>query len=219
MSENKLETTSQQTEKQENIQTQFEERLGVNQEKSSQKSPISEEFKKNLKNLQIVLTSGLINPQQGQNLLNHIIQEALNMNVQNMREDSTTQISDKESSNGFTSSEAKFFDIAGRNEVINYLKSGNVSVDKDELSRIAKLVETIENSAVERYIQKVAHEQNLEKSNLQAKQKLQANAQNTKSECKNLAPFTREQIGKMTSAEFLKNEALIMSQLKKGLIK
>nr|DAU57128.1 MAG TPA: hypothetical protein [Caudoviricetes sp.] len=219
MSENKLETTSQQTEKQENIQTQFEERLGVNQEKSSQKSPISEEFKKNLKNLQIVLTSGLINPQQGQNLLNHIIQEALNMNVQNMREDLTTQISDKESSNGFTSSEAKFFDIAGRNEVINYLKSGNVSVDKDELSRIAKLVETIENSAVERYIQKVAHEQNLEKSNLQAKQKLQANAQNTKSECKNLAPFTREQIGKMTSAEFLKNEALIMSQLKKGLIK
>lgn len=219
MSENKLETTSQQTEKQENIQTQFEERLGVNQEKSSQKSPISEEFKKNLKNLQIVLTSGLINPQQGQNLLNHIIQEALNMNVQNMREDLTTQISDNESSNGFTSSEAKFFDIAGRNEVINYLKSGNVSVDKDELSRIAKLVETIENSAVERYIQKVAHEQNLEKSNLQAKQKLQANAQNTKSECKNLAPFTREQIGKMTSAEFLKNEALIMSQLKKGLIK
>ncbi len=219
MSENKLETTSQQTEKQENIQTQFEERLGVNQEKSSQKSPISEEFKKNLNNLQIVLTSGLINPQQGQNLLNHIIQEALNMNVQNMREDLTTQISDKESSNGFTSSEAKFFDIAGRNEVINYLKSGNVSVDKDELSRIAKLVETIENSAVERYIQKVAHEQNLEKSNLQAKQKLQANAQNTKSECKNLAPFTREQIGKMTSAEFLKNEALIMSQLKKGLIK
>lgn len=219
MSENKLETTSQQTEKQENIQTQFEERLGVNQEKSSQKSPISEEFKKNLNNLQIVLTSGLINPQQGQNLLNHIIQEALKMNVQNMREDLTTQISDKESSNGFTSSEAKFFDIAGRNEVINYLKSGNVSVDKDELSRIAKLVETIENSAVERYIQKVAHEQNLEKSNLQAKQKLQANAQNTKSECKNLAPFTREQIGKMTSAEFLKNEALIMSQLKKGLIK
>lgn len=219
MTENKLETTSQQTEKQENIQTQFEERLGVNQEKSSQKSPISEEFKKNLNNLQIVLTSGLINPQQGQNLLNHIIQEALNMNVQNMREDLTTQISDKESSNGFTSSEAKFFDIAGRNEVINYLKSGNVSVDKDELSRIAKLVETIENSAVERYIQKVAHEQNLEKSNLQAKQKLQANAQNTKSECKNLAPFTREQIGKMTSAEFLKNEALIMSQLKNGLIK
>ena len=219
MSENKLETTSQQTEKQENIQTQFEERLGVNQEKSSQKSPISEEFKKNLNNLQIVLNSGLINPQQGQNLLNHIIQEALNMNVQNMREDLTTQIGDKERSNGFTSSEAKFFDIAGRNEVINYLKSGNVSVDKDELSRIAKLVETIENSAVERYIQKVAHEQNLEKSNLQAKQKLQANAQNTKSECKNLAPFTREQIGKMTSAEFLKNEALIMNQLKKGLIK
>ena len=220
MSENKLETTSQQTEKQENIQTQFEERLGVNQEKSSQKSPISEEFKKNLNNLQIVLNSGLINPQQGQNLLNHIIQEALKMNVQNTQEDLTTQISDKNTVfEEFAKKNPNFFNIGGRSEILNYLKSDNISVDKDELSKISKIVEAVEASAIERYLQKVAHEQNLEKANLQAKQKLQANAQNTKSECKNFSPFTREQIGKMTSAEYLKNEPLIMEQLKKGLIK
>lgn len=225
MSENQQETTSQteiQNEKQEekSIQAQFEERLGVNQEKQTSKSIVSESFKKNLKDLQTVLNSGLISPQQGQNLLNHIIQEALNMNVQNMQAGFATQTFEKKDVfQDFTNEKSKFFESAGRSDVLNYLKSNNISVDKDELSKISKLVELVENSAVERYIQKVAHEQNLEKSNLQAKQKLQANAQNTKSESKNLAPFTREQIGKMTSAEFLKNEALIMEQVKKGLIK
>ena len=97
MSENQQETTSQaeqQAEKQE-IQSKFEDKLGLNSEKTTQKSLIPEEFKKNLNNLQIVLNSGLINPLQGQNLLNHIIQEALKMNVQNTQEDLTTQISDK----------------------------------------------------------------------------------------------------------------------------
>lgn len=222
MSENQQETTSQaeqQVEKQE-IQSKFEEKLGLNSEKTAQKSLISEEFKKNLNNLQIVLNSGLINPLQGQNLLNHIIQEALKMNVQNTREDFTTQIRDKNTVfEEFAKENPKFFDISGRSEILNYLKSDNISVDKDELSKISKIVEAVEASAIERYLQKVAHEQNLEKANLQAKQKLQANAQNTKSESKNFSPFTREQIGKMTSAEYLKNEPLIMDQLKKGLIK
>jgi len=222
MSENQQETTSQaeqQVEKQE-IQSKFEEKLGLNSEKTAQKSLIPAEFKKNLNNLQIVLNSGLINPLQGQNLLNHIIQEALKMNVQNTREDLTTQIRDKNTVfEEFAKENPKFFDIGGRSEILNYLKSDNISVDKDELSKISKIVEAVEASAIERYLQKVAHEQNLEKANLQAKQKLQANAQNTKSESKNFSPFTREQIGKMTSAEYLKNEPLIMDQLKKGLIK
>lgn len=222
MSENKQETTSQaeqQVEKQD-IQSKFEEKLGLNSEKTVQKSLIPEEFKKNLNNLQIVLNSGLINPLQGQNLLNHIIQEALKMNVQNTREDLTAQIRDKNTVfEEFAKENPKFFDIGGRSEILNYLKSDNISVDKDELSKISKIVEAVEASAIERYLQKVAHEQNLEKANLQAKQKLQANAQNTKSESKNFSPFTREQIGKMTSAEYLKNEPLIMDQLKKGLIK
>ncbi len=222
MSENQQETTSQaeqQAEKQE-IQSKFEDKLGLNSEKTTQKSLIPEEFKKDLNNLQIVLNSGLINPLQGQNLLNHIIQEALKMNVQNTQEDLTTQISDKNTVfEEFAKKNPNFFNIGGRSEILNYLKSDNISVDKDELSKISKIVEAVEASAIERYLQKVAHEQNLEKANLQAKQKLQANAQNTKSECKNFSPFTREQIGKMTSAEYLKNEPLIMEQLKKRLIK
>lgn len=225
MQENQQETTSQtelKNEKQgeKSIQSQFEERLGVNQENKSERLQISEEFKKNLNNLQVVLNSGLIDPLQGQNLLKHIIQEALNMNVQNLQENFATQIcKPKDAFQEFANEQPDFFKIAGRCDILNYLKSSNISVDKDELSKISKLVEIVENSAVQRYIQKVAHEQNLEKSNLQAKQKLQANAQNTKTEGKNLAPFTREQIGKMTSAEFLENEPLIMEQVKKGLIK
>ena len=184
MSENQQETTSQaeqQAEKQE-IQSKFEDKLGLNSEKTTQKSLIPEEFKKDLNNLQIVLNSGLINPLQGQNLLNHIIQEALKMNVQNTQEDLTTQISDKNTVfEEFAKKNPNFFNIGGRSEILNYLKSDNISVDKDELSKISKIVEAVEASAIERYLQKVAHEQNLEKANLQAKQKLQANAQNTKS--------------------------------------
>ncbi len=223
--ENKTETTSQaeqQSEKfeEKSIQTKFEEKLGVNLEKTLPKSPIPEDFKKNLNNLQIILNSGLINPLQGQNLLRHIIQEALNLNVQNSQEDLTTQMSDKAKAfEEFSKENPKFFDVDGRKEILNYLKSDDISVDRDELSKISKIVEAVEYSAIQRYLQKVAHEENLEKANLQAKQKLQANAQNTKSESKNLSPFTREQIGNMTSAEYLKNEPLIMEQLKKGLIK
>lgn len=225
MSENKIETTSlaeqQNTNSEEkSIQTQFEEKLGINSEKTQPKTLISNEFKNNLKNLQTVLNSGLINPQQGQNLLNNIIQEALKLNVQNKQEDLARETGVKEDPfTEFAKENPKFFDIEGRNEILKYLQSDNITVDKDELSKISKIVEAVENSAIERYLKKVAHEENLEKLNLQAKQKLKANAQNTKSESKNLSTFTREQIGKMTSAEFLKNEALIMDQLKKGLIK
>ena len=225
MSENKIETTSlaeQQNinSEEKSIQTQFEEKLGINSEETQPKTLISNEFKNNLKNLQTVLNSGLINPQQGQNLLNNIIQEALKLNVQNLQEDLASETSVKEGPfTEFAKENPKFFDIEGRNEILKYLQSDNITVDKDELLKISKIVEAVENSAIERYLKKVAHEENLEKLNLQAKQKLKANAQNTKSESKNFSTFTREQIGKMTSAEFLKNEALIMDQLKKGLIK
>ena len=48
---------------------------------------------------------------------------------------------------------------------------------------------------------------------------MKMNAQNNTSDgIKNLV-FTREQIGKMSGAEFARNEKTIMDQLRKGLIK
>ena len=59
----------------------------------------------------------------------------------------------------------------------------------------------------------------MEKSNLQAKQRLLSNIQKANTEDKNSLPYARSQIGKMSNAEYLENEKLIMEQIKKGLIK
>ena len=61
-------------------------------------------------------------------------------------------------------------------------------------------------------------EAKLMKTNEEAKSRLNANAQNAKDTSKQIA-FTREQIGKMSGAEFTKNEKLIMEQLRQGLIR
>ena len=55
------------------------------------------------------------------------------------------------------------------------------------------------------------------KDNKQSKKKKKKSKANT--EDKNSLPYTRSQIGKMSNAEYLENEKLIMEQIKKGLIK
>ena len=80
------------------------------------------------------------------------------------------------------------------------------------------MVEKLENCAVQRYLRKQAHEKALNDENEAAKRKLTANAQNSSSAGNKNRAFTREQIGRMSGAEFTKNENLIMEQLRKGLI-
>ena len=82
-----------------------------------------------------------------------------------------------------------------------------------------KNVEKLEKSAIEKYLQQQAHEKSLNDENEAAKQRLQANAQNQMFTDDNSRIFTREQIGKMSGAEFAKNEQAIMEQLRKGLIR
>ena len=90
---------------------------------------------------------------------------------------------------------------------------------KDELSKISDIIRTVEKAAIDRYLQKVSHEKTLRDSNETAKQRLTANAQKSGFNGNFLRTFTREQIGKMSSAEFVKYESAIMEQLKKGLIR
>ena len=113
----------------------------------------------------------------------------------------------------------EFFNTEGRSEVLDYLKNSNVNVDKDEITQISKMVENIENNAIQRYLRKQAHEKVLLNENEAAKRKLTANAQNSSSTGNNARAFTREQIGRMSGAEFTKNEPIIMEQLRKGLIR
>ena len=117
----------------------------------------------------------------------------------------------------FNNERPGFFDCAGRGDILNYIKS--LDLDKDEISQIAKLVEELENSAVENYLKKSAYEKSLNDENALAKSKLTAYAQNSNSDGSFNKIFTREEIGKMSGEEFTKNEKAIMSQLKQGMIK
>lgn len=159
-----------------------------------------------IKQIQDYVQNGVMTQEQGQNLMNYVTQKAFEKytQCQNSQNVQTTP---------------EFFNKDGRLDVYEYLKNSNVDFDLDEISKISELVEKIENTAIQRYLEKQEHEKMLNKENESAKQRLRANAQNNSSDgLKNLV-FTREQIGKMSGAEFAKHENAIMDQLRKGLIK
>ena len=116
----------------------------------------------------------------------------------------------------FNQEKPDFFNKSGRTEVFNYIK--NLDVDKDEISKIAEMVEIIEKTAVENYLKQSAHDKTLNDENNTAKSKLTSYAQNASYDGNNRV-FTREDIGKMSGEEFAKNEKLILEQVKQGLIK
>ena len=119
----------------------------------------------------------------------------------------------------FEAENAGFFNKDGRAEVLEYLKNSGFDGDKDEISLISKMIEKLENGAIDRYLKQSAHEKTLNSENELAKQRLRANAQNSNFDDVKTRALTREQIGKMSGAEFAKYEKAIMEQLRKGLIK
>lgn len=158
---------------------------------------------------------GEMTQEQGQNLMNYVTQKAyeqytLSQQPQQISAPQTSVMPEKA---------PEFFNRAGRLDVFDYLKSADVNFDEDEISKISALVEKIENSAIERYLREQDHEKTLNSENESAKQRLRANAQNSVSDANKTLVFTREQIGKMSGAEFAKHERAIMDQLRKGLIK
>jgi hypothetical protein len=157
--------------------------------------------------VQNLVRAGVLHPLKGQNLMNNIVQTALNI------------VTINEGYN--TPSEPvypDFFNQDGRNEVLEYLKKSNV-VNKDEISQITALVEKIEQNAISRHLRQQEHEKTLNDENEAAKRKLTTNVQKSGSGELQSGVFTREQIGRMSGAEFAKNERLIMEQLRKGQIR
>ncbi len=110
-----------------------------------------------------------------------------------------------------------FFDRSARSDVLSYIR--NFDMDKDEISKIAKMIETLEKSAIDGYLKQSAHDKTLNDENFAAKSKLTSYAQNAALDGNNNKVFTREEIGKMSGEEFVKNEKLIMEQVRQGLIK
>lgn len=195
-------------------------------EKSQQQVQVENIVAQDFAKIQNLMQLGLINSLQGQNLKTQVLKKAFDKIVQN---ETTKQnlspagpkYSDKnEIFREFSKDNPDFFESDGRKEVMDYLKSDDVIIGKDELKKISSMIESVEKNAIDRYLKKIAYEKNLKNSNEAAKQKLTANAQNISSNSKNLSrTFTREQIGKMSGAEFIKNEPFIMDQLRKGLIR
>lgn len=190
------------------------------------KQTIEQDFLK----IQQLIQTGLINSVQGQNLKQQVLKKAFDKLVQTekMKRSSPAfnpdTIDVKPSNKNevfeeFSKSNPDFFVPEGRKEVLDYLKSDDVIIGKDELNKISSIIRSVEKSAIDRYLQKMTHEKTLRESNESAKQRLSANAQKSSSGTNYSKTFTREQIGKMSSAEFAKNESVIMDQLQKGLIK
>lgn len=186
---------------------------------ANQQSTEQEDISKEAVRIQNLVNSGVLNYQQGQYCMSQLAKKSMERLAQEQIPQ-TTNINSASALEEFSRENPNFFNTEGRGDILNYLQNSNFIVDKDEICLISDLVEKIEKSAVDRYIKQQNHEKILNETNEAAKRKLTANAQNSTSAFSNINKiFTREQIGRMSGAEFTKNEALIMEQLKKGLIK
>lgn len=198
-----------------------------NLEKIQAKNKLEKTLSQDFSKIQQLVKNNLISSEQGQNLKKQVLKKAFDRLVQTEKVKrflpSESKLNNNVNINNgfeeFSKSNPEFFSPEGRKEVLNYLKSAKVSVGKDELNKISDVIRLVEKAAIERYLQKEAHEMNLKNSNESAKQRLTANAQKSNFNASMSRTFTREQIGKMSGAEFAKYESAIMEALKKGLIK
>lgn len=177
-----------------------------------------------VQNVNSLVAQGVITQKQGQNLLGQLLLKAQSINAHKNAQQKIPSLQQttlpqpiQNPMDLFNQERPGFFDAEGRGDVLNYIKG--FDMDKDEILRIAQLVEGLENSAVDKYLKKSAYEKSLNDENARAKSKLTSYAQNTSSDTKLGKVFTREEIGRMSGEEFAKNEKLIMEQVKQGLIK
>lgn len=201
-----------------------------NLETSRVKNQIEKALSQDFDKIQKLAKAGLINSEQGQNLKKQVLKKAFDKLVQTEKaKRALSDIQNKKTESvpvdknlifeEFSKNNPDFFNSQGRQEVLNYLKSGDVILGKDDLNKISVIIRTVEKAAIDRYLQKAAHEKTLRNSNENAKQRLTANAQKSRFNGNISRSFTREQIGKMSGTEFAKYEAAIMEALKKGQIK
>lgn len=186
-----------------------------------------------VQNVNNLVQKGIITQKQGQYLLAQLAGKAQQINAykNNLQQQTNVpttaanmtqtalpqQAAEENQMDLFNKLRPGFFDEDGRADLRNYLNG--YQMDKDEMLRIAGLVEGLENSAINRYLKKSAYDKSLNDENEIAKRKLTAYAQTSPAISKNNRIFTREEIGKMSGDEFTRNEKLIMEQLRQGLLK
>ncbi len=180
---------------------------------------IMQEIATQVQNVKGLVQQNLITQEQGQYLLTQLagkLNQINNTYTPQQQEPAPAQ-PEQTQFEMFNTEHPEFFKSEGRGDILNYLKPLNL--DKDELVKIAQLVEGLEKSAVDRYLKKSEYEKSLNDENTLAKSKLTAYAQNSAPETGFNRVYTREEIGNMSGEEFTKNEKAIMEQVKLGLIK
>ena len=112
-------------------------------------------------NIHNLVSKGVLTQVQGQYLLAQLSAKAQSINayknaqnqiqmpVQNVP---TPAIPVQNPMDLFNQERPGFFEADGRGDVLNYIKG--LDMDKDEISKIAQLVEGLENSAVDKYLKK-----------------------------------------------------------------
>lgn len=156
-----------------------------------------------------LMKKGIISTEQGRTIIAGI---ASGQSVSASQDTAETQEADAEEENKST-------DAGTYNELFDYLKDLNPSLSEDDYETISALLQNIEQNAVDKYEQQMRHQKNLNIRNESAKRRMTSVSQNAAFENNKNKVFTREEIGKMSREDFIKNEDAIMSQLRKGLIK
>lgn len=179
--------------------------------------------------VQELVQNNVITQEQGQYLYNQLLKKAQLINNYKLAQQSNVSpaiqaeapdeedVPEESPMDLFNKERPGFFEASGRGDILNYIK--DFDMDKDEIVKIAQLIEALEHSAVDNYLKKSEYEKSLNDENAIAKSRLSAYAQKPASDGNMVKVFTREEIGKMSGKEFTQNEDAIMAQLKKGLIK
>jgi hypothetical protein len=168
---------------------------------------------------------GLLSQTQGQYLIAQLAGKAKEIDAQKNANLSNVQVQQGDNAQlqaqnpmeVFNQERPGFFNEEGRQDILNYING--FDMDKDEISKIAQLMEGLESSAVDKYLKNIAYEKSLNDENSLAKSKLTSYAQNGSTNSNMDRIFTRDAIGKMSGEEFAQNEKMIMEQAKQGLIK
>lgn len=186
---------------------------------------MEQSVKSDAQKLMLLFQQGLIPENQVQYIINKLINtqnqiDLLKQFIPSGKSEETLQSPEETEQKPldlFNKEKPDFFKKAGRSEVLDYIK--NLDMDKDEILKIANLVELLEKATIENYLKQSAHDKTLNDENNTAKSKLTSYVQNAIFDGNNNRVFTREDIGTMSGEEFAKNEKLIMEQVKQGLIK
>ena len=196
----------------------------------------------NMKKIQALVNAGKIDTKVGTALLNQMLIDSLNKNSQSganfpsnlnqqqnqipqqnvdMLQNVQTQTQQTplniiELLKQFEANNTDFFKRPSRQSLREYLETNIDEMTPSQIEAISKLVTTIETGAVDDYVNQMNHQKQLENANKEAISKMNTNVANTSNMSNNLLNkvFTREDVKKMSTDEFLANEAQILAQLR-----